>query len=316
MAPSDEHYHGVLLLYKPGGITSHEAVAQVRRIIDQKRIGHTGTLDPLAEGLLVLCLGRATKIARFISEQSKVYEAQICLGRKSTTFDAEGVDTEKPPAPLPELEKEQLVLFLDRYKGRIKQKVPPFSAVRVAGRRLYRLARNGVPVETPEREVEIIYLQLLEFTKPYLHLRIKCSSGTYIRSLADDIGNQLGCGAYLSGLRRLAVGDLQVERALTLDEVQRHEKANSLADFLLSFQDVLPYKAVTVNNRFKDFIIQGRPLTATHILRLNGRFNAGERILMTDVNGRVLAVGTADVASHEFANRKQCKLFSYLRVLN
>jgi tRNA pseudouridine55 synthase len=312
----NSRYNGVLLFDKPAGPSSHEAVMDIRRTIGQRRVGHTGTLDPLAEGLLVTCLGKATKIAQFLSGYDKTYEAKIRLGQRSATYDREGIDSDQALSPVPDLNEDEFQWLLSQYIGRVTQKVPAYSAVKVGGRRLYRLARSGVPVDPPEREIEIREILFLGYRKPHLQLRITCSPGAYIRSLADDLGEKLGCGAYLSGLRRLAVGELRVERAMTLDDVGRHHEADTLHEQLLPCEAVLRYSAITVCDDFKESIICGKELTSEDVERLEGSFSAGDRVLLKDTDGHVLAVGTAEVAPEAFANGRGQKLFSYIRVLN
>lgn len=316
MAGRNSRYNGVLLFDKPAGPSSHEAVMDIRRTIGQRRVGHTGTLDPLAEGLLVMCLGKATKIAQFLSGYDKTYEAEICLGQRSATYDREGIDNEQPLSPIPDLNEDKLQRLLGQYEGRITQKVPAYSAVKVDGRRLYRLARNGIVVDPPEREIEIREILFLDYHKPHLRLRITCSPGTYIRSLADDLGEKIGCGAYLSGLRRLAVGELRVKQAMTLDDVRRRHEADTLDEQLLPYEAVLRYNAITVCDDFKESVICGKELTSADVEKLEGSFSASDRVLLKDTDGHILAVGTAEAAPEAFANGRGQKLFSYIRVLN
>ena len=206
--------------------------------------------------------------------------------------------------------------MLGQYEGRITQKVPAYSAVKVDGQRLYRLARSGVVVDPPEREIEMREILFLDYHKPHLRLRITCSPGTYIRSLADDLGEKIGCGAYLSGLRRLAVGELRVEQALILDDVRRHHEADTLDEQLLPYEAVLRFSSITVCNDFKESVICGKALTSADVERLEGSFSTGDRVLLKDTDGHILAVGTAEAAPEAFANGRGQKLFSYIRVLN
>ncbi len=316
MDKRDNRYNGILLFNKPTGVSSHQVVADIRRAIRQRRVGHTGTLDPLAQGLLVMCLGKATKIARFISKFDKTYEAEICFGRKSATYDGEGVYNDHPSMPAPDLNKDKFGCLLDQYKGRITQKVPAYSAVKVDGQRLYSLARRGLPVNQPEREIEIREIAFLGYHKPYLQVRITCSQGTYVRSLADDLGEKIGCGAYLSRLRRISVGALHIDRALSLSEVRQYHDAGSLHEHLLTYQAVLPYSAITVSDDFKEYVICGKALTSRDVVQIRGSFSAGDRVFLINVEGHVLAVGTADAPSDAFVGGNGQKLFTYVRVLN
>lgn len=208
--------HGFLLIDKPAGPTSHDIVTDVRHILHERSVGHLGTLDPAATGLLVLAVGRkALKVVELFSALPKQYDADILFGAVSTTYDAEGT-IERVPPPAGWTVPEQVVLqnaLRDRFVGRVQQVPPPYSAVHVGGERAYRKARQGRAVDLPARAVEITSCDILSYDYPHLLLRISCGSGTYIRSLAHDLGQLLHCGAYLAGLRRTAVGEWSVADA-------------------------------------------------------------------------------------------------------
>jgi tRNA pseudouridine55 synthase len=309
-------YHGILLCNKPRGISSHDAVARVRKCIRQKGVGHTGTLDPLAEGLLILCIGRATKVARYFANMKKTYEAEVCLGIRSETYDAERVDLDAVPLPIPSLTEGDLDRLLEGFLGKSMQKVPAYSAVQVEGKRLYRLARQGEEIEQPEREIEISEIKLVSYSVPHLRMEVTCSSGTYVRSLANDIGDRIGCGGYLASLRRTAVGEYGLQDALTLDEIIRHHESSSLQPHLKPIEGVLQFSAITVNEEFSRRITQGRQLTRGDIARIDGDFAAGDHIVLKDASGVALAVGTAELASKDMVSGRSRQLFSYERVLN
>ncbi len=310
-------YNGVLLLNKPTGITSHDAVLKIRREIHQRRVGHTGTLDLRAEGLIVMCLGRATKISQFVCDFDKVYEAELCLGRRSKTYDGEGIFGNQMPMKVPDMTDEEAQNLLNEYKGIIQQQVPAYSAVRVDGQRLHELAREGVEVDPPVREVEIKDIQLTSYKNPYLSFRTNCSKGTYVRSLANDIGNRLGCGAYLSRLRRISVGSLTLDKAITLSEVSRYHVNSTLGKHLLSVEKVLRYSAVRVTDAFRQDVISGPELTPEHVVAIEGDFSVGDKVMLKDAQGTVLAVGKAEADADRFrAGDNGEKLFSYIRVLN
>ena len=311
-------YNGVLLVDKPAGWTSHDVVAKVRKILGQRRVGHTGTLDPLATGLLVVCVGRATKIAQFLSGQDKTYEAEICLGMTSPTFDSEGIRENQTSAEIDDLTQDQIESLLDSYRGTITQKVPAYSAVRVDGQRLHKLARNNVEVDLPEREIEIKNIEILDYTRPRLRLRVTCSKGTYIRSLADDIGRDWGCGGYLANLTRTMVADFRLSEALTLEELEISHAADSLQESLLPFDRALHCSALTVTEDFRPGVLSGALLTRHHIAAVEGDFMAGDSIFLKDTGGEVLAIGKAMVASNAItdAAHNGDTLFDYIRVLN
>lgn len=209
---------GILLIDKPDGMTSFGVVARVRRVLSQQagkkvKVGHTGTLDPFATGLLILCIGKETKNAMSYTKLDKVYEATIRLGQISTTGDPEGELTDvsdKQPT------REEIAAALEKFTGEITQTPPIFSAIKIDGRRAYDLARQGKEVEIPQRKVIIHNLELVDYAYPELKIRTHVSSGTYIRSLAQDIGETLGTGAYCTQLRRTKVADWDVANAQTL----------------------------------------------------------------------------------------------------
>ncbi len=205
---------GILLLDKPVGPTSHDAVARVRRAAGLRRVGHAGTLDPLASGLLLLGLGPAARFLEYLVGLDKTYETTVRLGQATTTYDAEGEVTAECPV---DVSAADVAAALDAFRGPIRQIVPPHSAVKRGGRPLYESARRGEIIDLPQRDVTIYTLELLAFAPPLLTLRVACSSGTYIRSLAHDLGAALGCGGHVAALRRTAVGPLPVAQAVSLD---------------------------------------------------------------------------------------------------
>ena len=206
---------GVLVIDKPGGMTSHDVVMRVRRILGVKKVGHTGTLDPMATGLLPLCIGGATKIARFLEGGEKEYRATIKFGIETDTYDAEGkVVAESDTSGVSE---EMVVEALAQFKGKIQQIPPMYSAVKIGGTPLYKLARKGITVEREPKEVDISSIDVEEFTMPLLTMRIACSKGTYIRTLCHDLGTVVGCGAHLVALRRTRSGYFSIQDAITPD---------------------------------------------------------------------------------------------------
>lgn len=209
---------GVLIIDKPADMTSFGVVARVRRVLSEQngtkvKVGHTGTLDPFATGLMILCVGKETKNAMSYTKMDKVYEATIRLGQTSTTGDPEGevTDVSDRQPTLDEIEK-----ALKVFTGEIKQRPPIFSALKINGQRAYHLARQGKEVEIPERTVTIFSLELVDYSYPELKIRTHVSSGTYIRSLAADIGEMLGTGAYCTQLRRTKIADWDIAQAQTL----------------------------------------------------------------------------------------------------
>ncbi len=201
---------GLLLIDKPAGITSHDAVNLVRRVLGTRKVGHAGTLDPLATGLLLIGVGRATRLLRFLGDLPKVYQGIGLLGVETTTLDAEGDVVRRSPADVTELE---LRAAMGTFIGDIEQVPPAYSAVKVGGRKLYEAARRGNPAQGPPRRVRVDAFDLLGLEGPRFEFLVRCSAGTYVRSLVADVGGELGCGAHLVALRRTAIGEYRVDDA-------------------------------------------------------------------------------------------------------
>ena len=225
---------GVLLIDKPVGLSSNDALTKVKRIINAKKAGHTGTLDPFATGLLPLCFGEATKFSQDLLEADKTYLAKVHLGVTTTTGDTEGETVETRPV---EVSKERIEAALAKFRGPIMQVPPMYSALKRDGKALYEYAREGITLEREARAVTIHALEMLDYEAPFLTIRVTCSKGTYIRVLGEDIGAELGCGAHLNQLRRIGVGNLSIAGMVTLEQLQAHENPLSLlapVDALLS----------------------------------------------------------------------------------
>ena len=212
----------VLFIDKPSGMTSFGVVARIRRVLSKQegkkvKVGHTGTLDPFATGLMIIVVGKECRNAGHYTKLDKVYEATITLGQISTTGDPEGeVNIYQPKVIVPT--REQVERVLEKFTGEIRQRPPIFSAIKIGGQRAYKLARDGREIEMPERKVLVYSLELVSYVYPELKIRVHVSSGTYIRSLAVDIGEALGTGAYCSGLRRTKIGKWDVDDASQLEE--------------------------------------------------------------------------------------------------
>ena len=225
---------GVLLIDKPVGLSSNDALTKVKRIVNAKKAGHTGTLDPFATGLLPLCFGEATKFSQDLLEADKTYDAVVHLGITTTTGDTEGETVETRPV---DVTPEQIEAALARFRGPIMQIPPMYSALKRDGKALYEYAREGIVLEREARPVTIHKLEMLAYEAPMLTIRVTCSKGTYVRVLGEDIGADLGCGAHLNALRRVQVGNLTVEGMVTLEQLQAHDNPLSLlapVDALLS----------------------------------------------------------------------------------
>jgi tRNA pseudouridine55 synthase len=206
---------GILNVDKPSGQTSHDVVERVRALTGIRRVGHAGTLDPLAVGVLVVCVGRpATRVAEYLMDEPKTYRTEAWLGASTDTFDAEGAVVSERPL---EISRDAVEQALERFRGPIRQIPPMYSAVKHGGKPLYHLARRGIEVEREPREIEIYRLQLIAWDPPRCTLEISCSSGTYVRVLVHDLGQELGCGAHVTGLTRLASGSFRLEDAISMD---------------------------------------------------------------------------------------------------
>lgn len=212
---------GYLLIDKPPGITSHDVVNRIRKVTGVKKVGHGGTLDPFATGLLVIGVGRtATRELGSVSGKNKEYEAVMRLGATSDTQDKDGNITMKPDAELPT--EDDLRQAMSDFIGNIQQIPPMYSAKKIAGEKLYEKARRGEEIEREPVSVTIEELELQDYDPPYAKFRVRCGSGTYIRTLAHDIGQQLGCGAYLDQLRRTKIGEIDVSNAVKLDKLDQN----------------------------------------------------------------------------------------------
>ncbi|KAA3630948.1 MAG: tRNA pseudouridine(55) synthase TruB [Calditrichaeota bacterium] len=316
MGNQADRYNGILLVNKETGMTSHDIVSRLRRILKQKRIGHCGTLDKAASGLLIVCLGKATKASQFITDSDKEYIATIEFGRTSKTYDAEGVDFETSVNKIPELSMEYLNTELDTFRGTIEQTVPFYSAIHVDGKRLYKLAKEGRDVELPKREITISDIEILKISNTAVKIKVACTKGTYIRSLAHDLGQQIGCSAYLSALLRTKIGKLHVDASYTLAEIEKHTKDNMLENILMSYDDVLPFAVCTIADEYINSVFEGRDIQREYISNISGSFLTGDKVSLRDNNGNILAVCSALEQSDRLELTDEDKLFKYIRVLH
>jgi tRNA pseudouridine55 synthase len=229
---------GVVVVDKESGWTSHDVVSKMRRIADTKRIGHLGTLDPIATGVLPLVIGRATRLAQFYTRRDKIYEALVRFGFATDTYDREGTPTS--PETEPHIDAQELERLLDGFRGEILQVPPPVSAKKINGVRAYKLARRQTPVDLPASPVHVYELTLLEVRGPEVRLRAHCSGGTYVRSIAHDLGQLLGCGAHLHDLRRIASAEFTLQQAHTLTQLQELAAGNRFGESLIPCGAMVP----------------------------------------------------------------------------
>lgn len=247
----------ILNVYKPAGPTSHDVVARVRKITGQRRVGHAGTLDPAADGVLVICVGRATRFVEHLTGHAKRYRATIVFGVSTDTYDLDGQIVGRGAVTFDE---SQLRAALGSWVGRVEQTVPPHSAVQQGGQRLYRLARAGAAIELPSRQIEIYGLDRLDWTPPAAVVDVHCSKGTYVRSLAHDLGQQLGSGAYLHQLTRVASGAFHLDEAKTLEELAAAwAQGNATAVAYAPDEALLDLPAVVLSASDAQRLRQGQP---------------------------------------------------------
>lgn len=229
---------GVLVVDKPVGMTSHDVVNAIRLGTGIRRAGHTGTLDPRASGVLVILVGPAVRLSEYVSASDKRYQAIIRLGASTDTFDADGRFT-RQVSPAVNVTESQFEETLKQFVGEIEQTPPPYSAVKVRGRRAYDMARRGEQVELAPRKINVYHLEVLEWAPPEVVVDVHCSSGTYVRSLANDMGNALGCGAYLVGLRRTKSGRFSLRDATPLRKLQEAFRAGNWYQYLIPAAEAL-----------------------------------------------------------------------------
>jgi tRNA pseudouridine55 synthase len=234
----------------------------------------------------------------------------------SSTFDSEGITDDCQAEPVPQLTEKQVMEILFGFKGKIRQKVPAYSAAKVDGQRLYKLARRGREVDTPEREVEIKEIDLSELELPFIRCRVSCSKGTYIRSLANDIGERIGCGAYLSRLSRTRVGGFVLEEALSLNEIRHYREAGMLKRHIKPIESILQFPSLRVTEDFSRWIVAGRSPRLRDIADVSGEFEPDDLISLKDHNGRIMAVGRAVVGSGKLKDDENENFFTYVRVFN
>jgi tRNA pseudouridine55 synthase len=251
---------GVLVIDKPIGYTSHDIVQIVRRGTHIRRAGHTGTLDPRASGVLVVLLGPAVRLSEYVSASKKRYQAVIQLGANTDTYDAEGVITDTFDVHVTEDEFEAA---LENFVGEIEQVPPPYSAVKVRGRKAYDMARKGETVELDPRNVTVYSMDLLEWAPPEVVVDVFCSSGTYVRSLAFDLGAQLGCGAHLVGLRRTKSGQFTLRNAIPLQTLRESFEQNTWYQYLIPAAEALSdWHTIELDEETVDLVIHGHRIAA------------------------------------------------------
>jgi tRNA pseudouridine55 synthase len=285
---------GLLIIDKPVGPTSHSVVNMVRRGTGIRKVGHAGTLDPRASGVLVLCLGSATRLSEYLSTSDKTYRATVRFGASTRTYDADGEITRQtgltPTRP-------QVMGALAAFTGILEQTPPPFSAIKVKGRKAYELARNGTEIELEPRQIRIYSLEIVSYSPPDLELSIRCSAGTYIRSLAHDLGEKLGCGAYLAALKRVQAGPFTLESATPMPMLEVGFLTGKWEQYVRPAADALPDLPVVMLTR--EMIEQVK-----HGHRFPAAPGSQGLARALDPEGELAAILEADVESGEWHPRK------------
>lgn len=294
-------YNGVLNIYKEKGFTSHDVVAKMRGILQQKKIGHTGTLDPDAVGVLPVCLGNATRLADMLTDRDKEYEAAMRLGVKTDTQDLSGTVLEEKPVAVSEAEVETVI---QSFAGSYEQVPPMYSALKVNGKRLYELAREGREVERRPRSVALYRIEILSMQLPEVSIRVSCSKGTYIRTLCHDIGEKLGCGAVMSSLKRTKSGCFTLDTAITLSELERLRDEKNVEKVLIPVDAMFDELAQVHVPDIYIKAVQNGNLFSLHQIMERRMFGPNEEVRVYDGTGRFYGIYTFDREEGVFKPRK------------
>lgn len=293
MMKKDSRLSGVLNVNKPAGMTSHDVVDRIRRAAQTRKVGHTGTLDPMATGVLPLCLGKATKVVQFLIAQDKEYLVEMTLGLVTDSQDTTGtVVTQNSTEGIT---PEKVQALHESFSGKLSQVPPMVSAKHYQGQRLYELARKGIEVKREPCEVEIFSLVFEEIAIPRVVFRVVCSKGTYIRTLCADMGEQLGCGAAMSGLVRTRCGAFRVEEAVHLDDCTSPEVVTTHLETMDASLSTMP--AVIISPRSARGLLAGQSLRGAAVLQQSDPFKRSELVRVKADDGTLLGVGKALVGS-------------------
>ncbi len=255
--------NGILNILKPPHMTSHDVVNFIRKTCHIKKVGHTGTLDPMAAGVLPICIGQATKISQYLLNDQKKYRCEMTLGYNTDTQDRWGKVTATRPV---QVSKSDIIEAFNAFKGEIYQKPPMYSALKHKGKKLYELARQGIEIERKPRKVYIYDCDIIEWHENIILFDVLCSKGTYVRTLCEDIGNKLGCGAYMSFLLRTQSGAFRLEKAITLEKIEALSIDQIEKDYLFPMDYPITYMPkVTIEERYKNYVLNGQDIYLTHM---------------------------------------------------
>lgn len=294
--------NGVLNIYKEKGFTSHDVVAKLRGIVKQKKIGHTGTLDPDAEGVLPVCLGKATKLCDMLTDKSKVYEAVLLLGKTTDTQDITGTILEERDTK--ELTEEQVSACIQRFIGEQDQIPPMYSALKVNGKKLYELAREGIEVERKARRITIFEIEILEINLPRVRMQVHCSKGTYIRTLCHDIGNALGCGGCMESLLRTKVSRFELKDSLRLEEIAALQQDGRLDSVLISIDEMFSHLKDIVIDSVQERLIYNGNAFAENYLEKHPVLEDKEQVRVYDTEHQFVGIYSYHAEEKRFSIEK------------
>ncbi len=258
---------GLILVNKPKGITSHDVVDQIRDILGIQKVGHYGTLDPLATGLVIVAVGKTTRLFPFYSKKDKTYTGRIRLGFSTDTYDSTGKPISSESKEYPK--KSALLNGMKKFVGKIEQVPPPYSAKKYKGKPLYELARGKKDYKLRPNKISVYFFDLIQFTPPDVEFKVRCSSGTYIRSIAHDLGQHLECGAHLSELTRTAIGEYHMDESLELDKIKSLAKKGKIEEFLIPIEFLLPeFPKIILSERGSVLAKNGNKVFPEYILKI------------------------------------------------
>lgn len=279
---------GIINVYKEKGFTSHDVVAKLRGILKMKKIGHTGTLDPQAEGVLPVCLGKATKLCDFITDRTKTYKAVLLLGKVTDTLDVFGRVIEENEC---NVSAEEIAQIIKSFVGKQEQVPPMYSALKVNGKKLYELAREGKTIERQSRVIEIFSIEISEISLPRVTFTVTCSKGTYIRSLCDDIGKKAGCGGCMEELTRTRSGNFDINSALKLDEIQALVYDGRIEEHLMKMDSVFnDYSSLAIKKEYNKMLYNGNKMPVESIKKYDKQPNQNETVKIYDENGCFIGI--------------------------
>jgi tRNA pseudouridine55 synthase len=305
--------NGIMLVDKPAGMTSHDVVNYLRRKFDTRRIGHAGILDPNATGLLVMLMGRGTLLSSLLTGMTKRYAARLEFGIATDTYDVDGqVVLKSDPGEFPQ---ERFEALLGNYRGEIEQNIPPFSAAKREGKTFHKMARKGKTFNPGIKVVEITRLKIIDYAWPEIALDITCSSGTYIRSVAHQLGASIGCGAYLKSLRRLEVGSFRLSEASTLEEIM---KSTSPLTYIKPLKEALPhFPILRIKEEYCGAVVGGRPLFKKYFTEGDYGGDGGEISLLLDDDEKVLALARLNMNWRSLEKLSPSQVMgTYVRVID